>query len=391
MSTLYAIGLMSGTSIDALDAALISYDGLKLKALSGKSSPWPSELKEALHALCTSSDGEVERIGILGNRYAEHAAALIADLLTEAKLKPSQIAVIGSHGQTIRHRPKLHFSYQLDNGPRLAALTGIDTVVDFRSADLAGGGEGAPLTPLFHQAVFAKPGMLRLVLNLGGIANLTVLTAEGEISSGFDCGPANTLCDLCCRRLLNISYDKDALHARNGRIVDSWLSELMQHPFLQLKPPKSTGREDFNEQLISPYLKACKENPSLTDSLLRTLTEYTVSSAVEAILGCTAGCRSAELILCGGGALNPLMVKLFQDKLAESGCQVYRAEDFGVSSQFLEPQAFAYFALQCMLGHRLDLTHVTGASQSSILGCLCPAVGGRYEKLMRSINLKAQD
>lgn len=412
----YYIGLMSGTSIDGLDGVIMRISGapqaLQFETVAAGSHNWPLKLKETLHQLCLQNS-EVDRLETIyraANGVAEHEAILVKELLAQAKLEPEDIVAIGAHGQTIRHCPQLAFSAQIDNGPQLAHSTGIDAVVNFRAADIACGGQGAPLTQAFHQQVFAQEGRACLILNLGGIANLTALSKEGELLTAFDTGPANTLMDYVCRAFLHVGYDQDGSHARAGKVDTKALEQLLAHPYLQRDFPKSTGREDFNEatidfmlhttELSRPKTSSDSTAPAPTTTLaptakqrlndiLATLCEYTARSVVDAIAKVVTKYSNKmsperDLVLCGGGALNPFLRERLTALADEKGLNLTlrSCSDFGLDAKFLEAQAFAYFAYCTVNGICLKLGASTGAHSPALLGCICPAPHGHYVRTL---------
>lgn len=431
-ATEYYIGLMSGTSIDGLDGVIIAItpadatntkDGaFCFKSIATGSLDWPAELKNTLHQLCQKgSEAErVEPMYAAANGVATYEAQLVKQLLAKAQLKASEITAIGAHGQTIRHCPQQGFSVQIDNGPLLAHITSIDAVVNFRAADLACGGQGAPLTQAFHQKIFARQGRSCFVLNLGGIANVTALGKDDELLTAFDTGPANTLLDYVCRTYLGTTYDQDGAGARAGSVDQNSLQHLMEHPYLKKDFPKSTGREDFNADTIAFMLQGLQpvtartahtENntstacpapaPSTTlispdqqrlNNVLATLTEHTalsVTNALEQIIAHYPEAMSAErdLVLCGGGALNPFLRDRLQALTAERQLHLHlkTCDEFGVDAKFLEAQAFAYFAYCTIHGQCLNLGKSTGAQSPALLGCICPAPHGHYARLVNGL------
>ena len=375
----YYIGLMSGTSIDGMDGCICDFqNGMKLVCKAYR--PWSKAEALLLHSLCQKSDDELENAYKAANILSYASNEVVFMLLDKSHLKADDIIAIGSHGQTVRHRPHLGFSVQLDNAPLTAALSGIDTVSNFRAADIAQSGEGAPLTPVFHKALFKDDKRTRYVLNLGGIANLTVIKPQGEVVAGFDCGPANTLCDLCCRLILNKKYDEDGKIAASGHVHMDWLCEFLDHPFLKKDPPKSTGREDFNADLIKEHLLLCTQMPNLIGDLLATLDEFTVLAAINAIrkMRYAHNLPEGDLLLCGGGALNPYLRSRFETLLKDDGIKVMTTRDFGVDECILEAQSFAFFAKECIEGRALDLRNITGSKKIAILGMIAPALNGHY-------------
>ena len=383
MSKELYIGLMSGTSIDGLDACLIDMQSGKPEVIAVDNCKWSDAEAKALHELCQSSDDEIEKEGTACVFIAKKQALLINDLIAKANLKKEDIIAVGTHGQTVRHRPQLRFSKQLDLGPLTAALTGIDTVVDFRAADIAAGGDGAPLTPAFHQMMLKDATRDRYVLNLGGISNLTVIKKGGNVLAGFDCGPANTLLDLSCRVLFDKPYDKDAKIASQGTVRKDWLLELLDHPYLKRDFPKSSGREDFNEKTVQKYLYLVKNKEALGSDLLATLCEFSVRAVIDEIIKVKErfhDLKEGDLILCGGGAYNPLIKSRFEDYCSNLNLKVMRSDALGIHPSYMEAEAFAWFTYMCINGKAIDLTHSTGAKYPTILGCICPATNGRFVK-----------
>ncbi len=375
MSELY-IGLMSGTSIDGIDAVLVEFFDEKSRIIDSTSVDYDEDTRKLLHSLCASSDDEIEKAGVASVKIAEYEALAVNNLLKKANLDSSKITAIGSHGQTVRHRPKKGFSLQLDNGALLCAKTGIDTVCDFRSADIANGGNGAPLTQAFHSMQFADKNEVSMVLNMGGISNLTVINTNGDILEAFDTGPANTLIDGACRTLLNIPYDKNAELALKGKVIPSLLGKYLDAPYLKLEPPKSTGREDFSLDFIKDELLFATQDNDFILNLIATLSEFTVLVNVNAIRMCMYrhNIAKARLIICGGGAYNPYISEGIKKNLQKNNVNVMKAEELGVNSKLIEAHAFAYFAYKFMHRECLNLGRSTGAKNPSILGCLYPAI-----------------
>lgn len=420
------IGLMSGTSIDGIDGVLIeiSPDG-RLNTLAAESLPWPKTMKDLLNDLSTenSANDRIKSAGLAANAVATAGAAVCVLLMEKAKVNHTQIRAIGSHGQTIRHHPDLGFSMQLDNGPLLANLTDIDTIVNFRAADLANGGEGAPLTQAFHQSVLSSSQKTRFVLNLGGIANVTALAPLGKLLTAFDTGPANTLLDYVCRNYLNCPFDKDGAHAAAGKVDQAALDQLMRHQYLARPYPKSTGREEFNAQTIEFMLQGLEpvlcsnankdgqagtptesnsetaeaqtspENMARINDILCTLTEFTVRSSLDCIAKIAQDFAEdmspeRELIVCGGGALNQYLLSRMQayaDEL-DLHLQVLPCTDLGLDPKYLEAQAFAFFAFCCAHAISLNLCSSTKAKRPSILGSICPAPLGFYARAMARLD-----
>lgn len=408
------IGLMSGTSIDGIDGVLIEVSPQgKITTLAVESLPWSDTMKALLNDLCVenSPNDRVKSMGLAANAIATAEATVCVLLMEKAQVNHAQIRAIGSHGQTIRHHPNLGFSVQLDNGPLLANLTDIDAITNFRAADLANSGEGAPLTQAFHQSVLASPECARFVLNLGGIANVTALAPLGKLLTAFDTGPANTLLDYVCRTYLGCPYDPNGAYAAAGKVNEQWLEQLMQHEYLKRPYPKSTGREEFNVQTIDFMLQGLtpvlSESQSLNkddatsapapklahssqlNDVLRTLTEYTVRASINAIeqLICDFADdigKQRELVVCGGGALNTFMLECMQ-QYADSknlNLKVMPCTQLGIDPKYLEAQAFAFFAFCCSHAISLNLCSSTHATRPSILGTICPAPRGFYARAM---------
>ena len=377
MSKLY-IGLMSGTSIDGIDGVLVDFENEKGNILASTATDYDKETKELLHSLCSSSDDEIEKAGAARVKLATFEADTVNNLLKKARISPKDVIAVGSHGQTIRHRPEKGFSIQLDDGARLAALTSIDVICDFRSADIANGGNGAPLTQAFHQHQFSLSDRYSMVLNLGGIANLTLIDKnEGhKVLEAYDTGPANTLIDAAMRMLLNKGFDRDGETAKSGKVIPALLAKYLDAPYLKRLPPKSTGREDFSLDFIKDELLLCTQDQSFIPDFIATLTEFTVLSSVNAIRQSMYRHHvdRARLIVCGGGAYNSYMLEKFTSLLSKNNVEVIKADDLGVDSKLIEAHAFAYFAYMFVQRKPLPLQDSTGAKKNSILGCLYPSL-----------------
>ncbi len=382
------IGLMSGTSIDAMDAVLASFDEGKRRVIAKVSRSWQKDEKALLNSLCQKGENEIEQAGKAGIMIAKAQAQCVQMLLEKTKLKSSDIKAIGSHGQTVRHCPKDGFSIQLNNPSVLANTTNIDVISDFRAADLALGGEGAPLTPAFNAGFFANGYEPCYILNLGGIANITVLSEKGQILSGFDTGPANTLLDLCARMFLNSPFDKDATCAKAGQVKAQILSKYLSHPYFLRKPPKSTGRELFNEEFIKDEIAAVKAGSLSINDLMRTLVELTVNAASLALFNELKAHHLAggKLILCGGGTKNPLIFELFTKKCAEFQVKVCDCSEFGADPDALEALSFAFFAYLFVNAIPLNLGQSSKAQGVAIAGMLTPALNGSYARSIKQLN-----
>lgn len=363
------IGVMSGTSIDALDLALASFDD-GVRCHRGLSVAMPADLRDELLALCHAGADEIERLGRADRRLARLAAEAVAQLLSESGRRAAEIRAIGSHGQTLRHRPELKedaFTLQIGDPSALAELSGIPVVADFRRRDVAAGGQGAPLVCGFHRDVFAVKGRTRLILNVGGISNLTVLGADGG-ALGFDCGPGNVLLDSWCLSRRNETYDDGGAWAATGRVSEALLDILLEHPFLAMQPPRSTGREDFNMTWLEACLARCGEDAADAD-VQATLAEFT--AAVAADCARRHGGADAELFVCGGGVRNDDLMRRLARRC--EGMPVDDTRALGVEPKMVEAMAFAWLAYRHLRGEAGNVPEVTGAAGERVLGALYPA------------------
>lgn len=376
MAELY-IGLMSGTSLDGVDAALVDFapQGASPRALqvvAHASRPIPDELAAELLALNSSGADELHRAALAANALVRLYAQAVGDVLAQAGLPPSRVRAIGAHGQTVRHRPGAFdgtgYTLQLNNGALLAELTGIDVVADFRSRDVAAGGQGAPLVPAFHRAVFGRPGQGLAVINLGGIGNLTTLGADGR-TAGFDCGPGNALMDHWCRRHTGQPFDRDGAWAAGGQVLPALLDAMRAEPYFALAPPKSTGRDLFNQAWLDEKLQALTPASLAPQDVQATLAELTAASCADAVEA-HAG-DAATVLLCGGGALNTQVRKRIAALLP--GRAVRLTDDLGLGVHQVEAAAFAWLAKAFVERQPGNLVSVTGAAGARILGALHPA------------------
>jgi anhydro-N-acetylmuramic acid kinase len=364
------IGLMSGTSMDGIDGVLadIAADGMP-RIIGEAHAAMPAALAAELLALNTRGEDELQRAALAANALARLQAEVVAHLLDSTGTAAAAVRAIGSHGQTVRHRPgefdASGFSIQLNNGALLAEACGIDVVCDFRSRDLAAGGQGAPLVPAFHQAVFGSVDG-RAVLNLGGIANLTLL---GPRLRGFDCGPGNALLDLWCREHTGAGYDDDGRWAASGQVDAALLGRMLADAYFARKPPKSTGRDLFNAGWLRQMLDG---RPIAPVDVQATLLELTACAAIDALLEHAPQTR--ELLVCGGGACNgALMARLASLWPLFPGLEVVSTAAAGLPPQLVEATAFAWLAQRFC--ERLPGNHpaVTGAAGPRVLGALYPA------------------
>jgi anhydro-N-acetylmuramic acid kinase len=365
LETTRYIGLMSGTSLDGADAALVSFTPTGAARLEGQVYlPFPDELRQQLLALNSPGDNEIERSCIQANRLSRLYAESVAALLQQSGLATSDIIAIGSHGQTIRHRPEFGFTVQIGNSALLAELSDITVISDFRSRDIASGGQGAPLVPAFHHAVFFHPAIHRVIVNIGGISNLTYLPPNNNIS-GFDCGPANLLMDAWAQRHLGRSYDKNGEWAASGQVIEGLLTALLGHPFFWQRPPKSTGRDTFNIPWLEQYLKA-EYQPADVQATLLELAARGIADAIQQY------CQDAtEIFLCGGGARNLALRSRLQELCGVR--KIALTDDLGIGVDWVEAAAFAWLAKQTMEKLPSNLPAVTGAQGPRILGAIYPA------------------
>ena len=371
------IGLMSGTSLDGVDGVLAQiHPQGQLVVQTHAFTAFDGPFKVELMALNQSGENELHRSALAGNQIARHYAQVVQDLLVTSGLQAQDIAAIGAHGQTVRHRPlefdgdtslqraPVGYTLQLINPSLLAELTGIDVVADFRNRDLAAGGQGAPLVPAFHQGVFGRQGSCVAVLNIGGISNLSVLHPDGSVL-GWDCGPGNALMDFWCSTHTGQAFDHNGAWSATGQVAPDLLATLMAEAFLQRTPPKSTGRDLFNPAWLQARLPA--ETLPAQD-VQATLTDFTALACAHDVQRHAP--QAQELILCGGGALNgQLMQRL---ALHLPGVQVVSSELRGLPPLQVEAAAFAWLAAKTVRRETSSLPSVTGAQGARILGAIYP-------------------
>lgn len=363
VSELY-IGIMSGTSLDGIDAVLVNLSQAAPRLISSHFQPYPQHLKDALLALHQVASNELHQSQLIANRLAREYADATQSLLKEAGIAAGQVQAIGCHGQTIRHRPEHGYTVQLNNPALLAELTGIHVVSDFRSRDIAAGGQGAPLVPAFHDKVLRHPHIHRAILNIGGIANLTDLP-PGNATSGFDTGPGNLLMDAWIARCLGQPYDKDGAWAASGKVLPDLLHRLLAEPYFACVPPKSTGRDLFNFVWLDRHLTG-DEAPSDVQATLLALTGDSIADAVQRF------CNGAkEIYLCGGGAHNRELHAHLQRALPQ--CHIQKTETLGIAADWMEAIAFAWLAQQALHLRPGNLPAVTGAKHPCVLGAIYPA------------------
>lgn len=367
------IGLMSGTSLDGVDGVLAEVSDSKCTVARHACAPLAPELRAQLLALNASGSDELHRAALAGNALARTYGDVVQALLSAAGIASSEVRAIGAHGQTVRHQPGMHdglgYTLQLNNPALLAERTAIPVVADFRSRDVAAGGQGAPLVPAFHQRLFGQPGRTVAVLNLGGIANLSVLHASGSVQ-GFDCGPANALMDGWCQRHTGQPYDSGGAWAARGQPMAPLLALLLQEPFFAAKPPKSTGRDLFHAGWLERALQCGGWMQAPPEDVQATLVELTASTCAQELLRHAAGACQL-LIVCGGGALNAHLMQRLAALLP--GVRVESSAQHGLPPQQVEAAAFAWLAYQCLAGQPGNLASVTGARGPRVLGALYPA------------------
>ena len=386
---------MSGTSTDGVDAVLADLHDLRRpRVLAHRSAPLADALRAELLGLNQSGPDEIHRACLAANALTRVYAALTLELLAQAGVQPAGVRAIGAHGQTVRHRPGefdgTGYTVQLFNGALLAELTGIDVVCDLRSRDVAAGGQGAPLVPAVHAALFGDRGQASAaeaiesgsrdvaVLNVGGIANLTLLPAAGPVC-GFDCGPGNVLMDLWCERHQRGRFDEDGRWAASGRVLPGLLASMQAEPFFARIPPKSTGRDLFHAAWLDRHLghlghlghlTATGSAPSPED-VQGTLAELTAWAAGQALREAAGDQPRGTLLVCGGGAFNGHLMRRLQAQLPE--LQVVSTATRGVPPDQVEALAFAWLAGAFCAGQAGNLPAVTGARGPRVLGALYPA------------------
>lgn len=359
-SELY-VGIMSGTSLDGIDAVLLDLSSNTPRLVASYYQAYPDSLKDTLLSLHQPTPNELHHTLLVGNELARSYAAATQSLLAAANISPAEVRAIGCHGQTVRHRPEIGYTVQLGNAALLTELCSITVVNDFRSRDIAAGGQGAPLVPAFHHKMLRHPEIHRVIVNIGGISNLTDL-APNQSTFGFDCGPGNLLMDAWIKRHLDLPFDQEGQWAASGTVLPDLLQKLIDEPYFHLAPPKSCGRDLFNMQWLEKFLSG-NENPADVQGTLLELTAYTISSAI------LKYCRGAqEVYLCGGGAHNLQLLHRMQAYLPD--CQIQPTNQLGIDADWLEAIAFAWLAQQTIHGLSANLPEATGAHHPCILGAI---------------------
>ena len=369
---MHYIGLMSGTSADGIDAVVVTIDGPgSMRVLASHSYPYPATTRAQIQDLMSATPNipqkhgsEIERAAELDMALGELFADAANCVLEKSSLHAGQIRAIGSHGQTLRHGPRAAhpYSVQIANPSMIAERTGITTVADFRTRDMAAGGQGAPLVPAFHQWLFQRPDVARVIINIGGIANITYLPHVAHIPVvGFDTGPGNTLLDQWIDQHQGQSFDRDGNWAASGKISESLLANMLNDPYFSLVPPKSTGREYFHLTWLRRYLDTCTGLPAAdVQASLAALTTHSLTRAIQA-LG-----RVDEVYVCGGGVHNRVLMEGLQRLLKP--IPVASTESLGLHPDWVEAVAFAWLAHQTLEGRPGNLPGVTGARRGVILG-----------------------
>jgi len=359
------IGLMSGTSLDGIDAVLVRFNHEQVAVLHSICLPLSSNLKDEIKSLINPGDNEINRLMALDVELAHQFANAVKQLIQKANINKNNIVAIGSHGQTIRHLPTAKYpsTLQIADPNSIAELTGITTVADFRRRDMAAGGQGAPLVPAFHQQIFSDNKINRVILNLGGIANITILPSDkNEAAIGFDTGPANTLMNHWIQQQQNKNFDDAGKWAATGKINSEFLDLLLSDDYFKLTPPKSTGTEYFNPAWLTKNLS---EFPFLAaEDVQASLTAFTAITIKDAIKKYAA--ETDEIIVCGGGVHNDFLLQQLKPSLPN--IEINSSAKYGLDPDYIEATAFAWLAKQTMEHKPGNLPEVTGAAHPVILG-----------------------
>lgn len=367
------IGLMSGTSLDGVDGVLVDFSQDALSVLAFASCDIPTPLRAELLALNSPADNELHRAALAANALVGLYGTVVEQLLKASGVAPTSIAAIGVHGQTVRHRPGefdgVGYTLQLNNPALLAERSGIAVVADFRSRDVAAGGQGAPLVPAFHSLFLNSERQRMAVLNIGGISNITLLAPQQDDQSvqGFDCGPGNALLDYWCQKHTGAAFDNGGKWGRTGTVNEDLLAHWLKEPFFHQPAPKSTGRDLFNPPWLEASLAYC---PTVSAADVQaSLTALTATTCSDALNQALPGCQ--RLLICGGGAFNSLLMEMLQSRLA--GCTVASTQSAGLPPLQVEACAFAWLAAQALQGRAGNLPAVTGARGPRVLGAIYPA------------------
>ena len=361
---MHFVGLMSGTSMDGVDAVLARMEAGRPSLLAHVCIPYPDLLRTECLALNIPGPDEIHRAALAANAIADLYAQAVAAVLAEGGMRGEHIAALGAHGQTVRHRPDLGYTVQLLDGARLAERSGIATVCDFRSRDVAAGGQGAPLVPAFHAAVFGDPARRQIILHLGGIANVTVLKPGGNAVTGFDTGPANALLDLWFERQTGQRFDPDGAYAESGAPIPAMLDAMLAEPFFSAPPPKSTGRDLISWAWLTRF-EPEDHRPQDVQATLLALTVQTIAKNIRDHAG-----LPDEVLVCGGGVLNGALMRALQAALFPA--RVASSAAYGIDPLCVEALAFAWLAWRHVEGLAGNLAEVTGARGARVLGALHP-------------------
>jgi len=361
----YFVGLLSGTSIDGIDAVVVDFASVPPKLLAAHSEPIPDELRSNILRLCSREPIALQLLGETDTAMGQLFATAVNNLLRKATLKPGDILAIGSHGQTVMHHPlgDNRFTMQIGDPNTIAYLTKISTVADFRRKDMAAGGQGAPLAPLFHQDFFGGTDTRRAILNIGGIANITLLQSDSQADIvGFDTGPGNVLMDSFIKLKRNLAYDHSGQWASSGKVNSALLDLLLEEPYLTLPAPKSTGRELFNMEWLERRLSRCEEIRD--EDVQASLLEFTARSIINSVDWHARAID--EIIVCGGGAHNEALMGALQRLVP--GLHVVSSAHAGLDPDWVEGVAFAWLARKAWMGEAIRTGPVTGARRACILG-----------------------
>lgn len=366
MKPAYYIGIMSGTSLDGIDAVLVDTSGRQFSIIKTFYLPYDDTLKSRLLRLHCPDNDELNKAALISNQLSRLYAQAVTSLLKKSLRTNKDVIAIGCHGQTVRHCPEAdkRYTVQLTNAALLAELTNITVVSDFRSRDIAAGGQGAPLVPAFHNAMFMDSNHRRIIVNIGGIANLTCLNQNNPVT-GFDCGPGNLLMDAWCLQHIGQPYDKNGQWAASGKVIPALLEDFLATEYFYRAPPKSTGRDLFNFKWLEGHLRG-NESPEDVQATLLQLTVQSITQSINKYFPATD-----EVYLCGGGAYNIQMVNHLKNELC--GMKVAITDELGVPANWVEACAFAWLAQQAILKLPGNIPSVTGASGARILGTVCPA------------------
>jgi len=363
------VGLMSGTSMDALDAVLVRFTDTLPSLVANYSCSIPESLRQRLRDVCRFRHDHLDECARLDGDFGRFQASVVTQLLQVSETPPEAICAIGSHGQTVRHLPDANppYSIQIGDPALLAVTTGIDVVADFRRQDIAAGGQGAPLVPAFHAAFWRTSNENRVLLNLGGISNITILPKDpAKAVTGLDCGPANTLLDNWIRKNLGLLLDEGGRWAAGGHILDGLLKQMMSDPYFERPLPKSTGTEYFNLDWLDAQLRTCASRDAHPADIQATICALTVESVARAIEQFAPETRT--VYVCGGGALNDHLIEVLRSRMKPTRLETTSV--LGLDPHWVEATAFAWLARENLQGRPGNLPSVTGASKALILGGL---------------------